>query len=851
MISNNPYVNFASGELSPNVWARTDRPFYTTGLEIMRNFIPLLTGGAFYRPGFRYINHTRLNKKAFLLPFEFNDEQAYVLEFTDLKMRVIKDGGVVTETAKTVTGATQAAQGVITSATHGFADGDEVYFASVGGMTQLNGNFYIVSDKDTNTFKLKDIDGNYINTTAYGAYTSGGTVARVYEITTPYAEADLWQLKMAQTADLAYIVHRFYEPMKLARTGHAAWTLAVYPRTADPFIGALKNITAATKANPCKVTVTTHGYTTGQRIRIASVVGMTELNGNSYYITKVDADNFTLSTLAGVPVNSSGYGAWSSGGTVALERFPAAAGFYGGRLHMGGPDDAPDTWWGSKAPNSTTGASQFDDFTVGTAAGDAFTFTITSQNGTADQIRWFSGNSKSMLIGTFGGVYKANGGSDGAPITPTAISVAPISSYGAANQNPIFVGSQTVYIETGGRTLRSFEFDLLTDAYSAFDKNILAEEITYGGVVQTSFTQGRPDLIWAVRADGVLLSCTFLSREEVAGWARHQIGGEGKVLSAAADYRADNFDRLVICVERTIDGHTRRYLEYNDLDPQMGDITDQYTDVDSEDDDTLRFLNLEFEKQKEFVRLDSALILDTTQAATLTLSLATVGTGRTATAGSSVFTAADVGKYIFIKYLTGDESGVAKITAYVSGTEVTVQIIQAFASTSVATSGWYKLTSTVTGLGHLEGETIGIVTDGGVHADKTVADGAITLDYPARYVILGYKYFGIGRSLDLEYGAQIGIAQGRPRNIHRLIFKFRNTMGGKFGTSTKQLYKVSSLAFRKSRDLTDRPPPLFTGMKEPANFDDWSISKRFYFVQDEPQPMTVLAVIPMMDVTTE
>ena len=77
-------------------------------------------------------------------------------------------------------------------------------------------------------------------------------------------------------------------------------------------------------------------------------------------------------------------------------------------------------------------------------------------------------------------------------------------------------------------------------------------------------------------------------------------------------------------------------------------------------------------------------------------------------------------------------------------------------------------------------------------------------------------------------------------------------MGGKFGSSSRKLYKVSALAYRvASRDLTDRPPLLFSGIKDPANYDDWGIEKRFYVVQDEPQPLTVLGVVPMMDVTTE
>ncbi len=851
MITNNSYVNFASGELAPSVWGRTDRPFYSTGLEIMRNFIPLLTGPAIYRCGLVYINHTRLNQVAFLLPFQFNAEQAYDLEFTERKMRVTKDCGVIVETAKTITGITQANPGVITSASHGYNDGDEIYIDSIVGMTELNGQFFIVANKTANTFTLKDIDGNNINTTAYTAYSSGGVAARVYEIDTPYVEADLFQLKMAQTADLGYVVHPKYAPMKLTRSGHASWSLATYTRTADPFLLAAKTITGATQANPGVITSVAHGYETGNRILIEGIVGMTQLNGNSYYVVKINADTFSLTTLAGVAVDTTAYGAYTSGGTAKRENYPGAAGFFGGRLFMGGSDDDPDGMYGSKGPDSTTGQPLFDNFTVGTAAGDAVFYTITSQNGTADRIRWFSGNPKFMVIGTFGGVYKANGGTDGAPITPTAISVAPISSYGTADQNPIYVGGQTVYVEVGNRTLRSFEFDLLSDSYASFDKNILADEITYGGIIQIAFTQGRPDLIWAVRADGVLLSCTFLSREDVAGWARHPVGGNGKVLSIAPDYQVNNFDRLVVCVERVIDGKTRRYLEYISTDPQIQDDTDFYTDATEETADQAKFRNLTFELQKQFIRLDSAIVLDTTKNVTLALSALT-GTGVVATAGGATFTAADVGKYIFIKYLEGTETGVGQIVTYNSATEVVIQTFQDFSSLSIATGGWYLLSSTVRGLWHLEGAEVGVVTDGGVHPNKTVTNGEITLDYPARYVIVGYKYLGFCRSLDLEFGSPLGVAQGRLRNIHKLAFKFRNTMGGKYGTSSRKLYAVQKIAYRRAnRDYTDRPPLIFSGVRELPNFDDWGIEKKFYFVQDEPQPMTVQMVVPFMDSSVE
>jgi len=150
--------NFASGELSPEVWARVDRPFYKNGLEICKNFTPLLTGGCKFRPGTLHSIHTKLNRDAWGVPFRFNIEQAYSLEFTDYKIRIHHDGGVILETAQAIEAITKANPGVVTITGHGFATGDEVYFTGVGGMTALNKQFFPVVYIDANTFSLKNID---------------------------------------------------------------------------------------------------------------------------------------------------------------------------------------------------------------------------------------------------------------------------------------------------------------------------------------------------------------------------------------------------------------------------------------------------------------------------------------------------------------------------------------------------------------------------------------------------------------------------------------------------------------------------------------------------------------------
>ena len=73
-------------------------------------------------------------------------------------------------------------------------------------------------------------------------------------------------------------------------------------------------ITGATKANPCVITATSHGFATGDTVTISSVVGMIQLNTNRYIITKIDANSFSLNDLFGNPVDSTAFGTYVSGG---------------------------------------------------------------------------------------------------------------------------------------------------------------------------------------------------------------------------------------------------------------------------------------------------------------------------------------------------------------------------------------------------------------------------------------------------------------------------------------------------------------------------------------------------------
>ena len=75
-----------------------------------------------------------------------------------------------------VTGATNASQAVITAPDNHCENGNSVRLVNVEGMIELNEGIFTVSDKSGDDFKIKDSDGNYVNSTGYGTYTKGGTV---------------------------------------------------------------------------------------------------------------------------------------------------------------------------------------------------------------------------------------------------------------------------------------------------------------------------------------------------------------------------------------------------------------------------------------------------------------------------------------------------------------------------------------------------------------------------------------------------------------------------------------------------------------------------------------------------
>ena len=227
-------TSFASGEWAPKLRSRVDIQKYRAGAALMRNFyVDYSGGGASTRQGTKFIAQcASLGPR--LIPFQPSTTLSYVLEFGQNYIRFYSNGAAILETATTISGATNANPGVITDTAHGYSTNDRIFITGIVGMTQLNGNYYIVVKTGANTYTLTDLNGNAINTTAYGVYASGGTAQRVYTITSPYSTGDLFPnpltgnpgLKFVQDVTSLIICHPSYPPQILTIVSATNWSIS-------------------------------------------------------------------------------------------------------------------------------------------------------------------------------------------------------------------------------------------------------------------------------------------------------------------------------------------------------------------------------------------------------------------------------------------------------------------------------------------------------------------------------------------------------------------------------------------------------------------------------------------------
>lgn len=151
----------------------------------------------------------------------------------------------------------------------------------------------------------------------------------------------------------------------------------------------------------------------------------------------------------------------------------------------------------------------------------------------------------------------------------------------------------------------------------------------------------------------------------------------------------------------------------------------------------------------------------------------------------------------------------------------------------------------ITGLWHLEGETVQILADGATHPDRIVANGKVTLEADASVVHIGLGYASDLQTLPLALeGAPAG-GQGMLKNVNSV--RARVTQSSLFSAGPR-FDKLTEYPDRQVSDNYDTPPALRTAELRMAIAPSWNSDAALCVRVTQPVPLTVMAMV--LDVAT-
>jgi len=840
-------TNFTGGELSPRLDGRNDLAKYTSGCKTLENLVVYPHGNAARRPGTTFVSEVAdSDNKTRLIPFEFSTTQTYMLEFSNLKIRFYKNNGVILEGNKTITGVTKASPGVITSNSHGYSNGDEVYISGIVGMTELNGKTFLVANSTTNTFSLTDKDGVAINTTNFTTYSSGGIANRVYEIATPYTTAQLFDIKFAQSADIMYITHPAHEVEKLSRTGHTSWSLTDVVFTNGPFQDA--NITTTT-LTPASASVGSRNITASAVTGINGGVGFLstdvgrQIHFNAGYatITARTSSTVVVADVTTAFTDTSAITDWYLGAFSDTTGHPSCVTFFEQRLVFAGTTNQPQTIFFSKSGDyenmdSNIGGTIADD--------DAIIYTIASNQ--VNAIRFMT-STRTLIIGTAGGEFTVSGGGSDSAVTPTNILIKKQSNHGAANVDAIAVGNATLFLQRAKRKIRELAYNFDVDGYVAPDMTILAEHITEGGLTQIAYQQEPNQIIYCVREDGEMVGLTYQREQQVTAWHRHIFGGRfGIATITVSDYANITTGSKIILLKS--DGTTTTFTS------TTGTAGTNEFKTETNNNTTATNLKNAINAHTNFTATVNSAVVTVTETAHKATGYLTIKSF-----DSARLTATSEGKAVIESVAvipTDDKEYQTWVIVKRTVNGITRRYVEFlneldfdetdntsfnFLDSALSYSG--SAVTTLSNLEHLEGQVVSILADGATHPDRTVTSGSITLDRSAKNVKIGLNYISLLQTMRLDAGSQDGTSQAKTKRIYDITVRMFETIGVEVGPNLSDMERIP---FRSSADLMDEGIPPFTGDKEVEFRGNYETDGFIYVRQSQPLPFTILSLYPRL-----
>lgn len=484
--------------------------------------------------------------------------------------------------------------------------------------------------------------------------------------------------------------------------------------------------------------------------------------------------------------------------------YPACVGYFQQRRVFGGTNNLPESF----VMSQTGSYNNFDTNPI-LLDSDAITASIASRQ--VNVIKSLTAMNTGLIVMTTGGGFLVSGGNQQAAVTPANIVAFPQASSGCNDLPPLVINYDILYAQNRGAVVRDLAFNFYVQSYTGTDRSVLASHLFTGFTLQEwTYAEEPFRLIQVVRDDGVMLNFTYVPEQEIFAWTHYDTNG---LYRSVASIPEGQENAVYVVVQRYIGGEWVYYVER--FSSRIFNSVEDSWCLDCALSEPLNFPN-------------SSIVLS-------------AGSGNiTVTANATLFAA--VGDVLWAG------GGQAVITGVPSLTTATAIVIKPFPTLAnnplnvpiPYSPGEWSIDTPVTvvsGLDHLEGQTVWAQGDGVPQGPFTVVNGSITLPQPCTKIVVGLPYSCQLQTLKLDLGEPT--VQGKRKNIPAMTARLNETLGLSVGPNFTKLTDMKFFGGPYSPGAG-----LFTGDLRSLITSMWDKEGQICFQQTQPLPATVLGVIP-------
>jgi hypothetical protein len=573
-------TNFSAGELAPLYWGRTDLGIHPKGLRRCRNFAVLKSGAAMSRPGTTFVAETAggnvTEHPPRLIPFVYSDEQAYLCEFGD---DLAGDGGYIRiyrlgNLVANITGTRIPA-----------ADLPKLKFAQTGNiLTVCIPNIVFLTPME-----LRRVDDVTWTWTATQFAPPAALLPDVGSsaMANPFNPGAVPTLKGTTPFSLKL-------PLPTTDTSHPAreWIYAftsILQRLSDGAV--LESVATVVKYStdgvedlvhftPVQTLLTDHQVVcySDKAVTLVRLAKDEDLGSDyralSFRIYKGAGDllgwigdtrtrDFVDNGIdpdysVQPPIGSNPFTFRAHPSGLQPTRTPLSVGFFQERRCFGGAlgdDITVPSQPGHLFCSSIGDYYNFDERLAIHVSGEALVFELAARR--REWIRHLVGLERLVVL-TNSSVWTI-GGQTGSPLDFDSVDARQNDDVGASEVRPVVVDGCVLFIRTKGSGARALVPQASDTPYQGVDVSDHAQHLVVGkdrAIIDWCYAEDPFGIVWAVRADGTLLSLTF-GRSQAA-WARHDTDG---TYEAVCSIPEGEEDAVYVVVKRTIAGVVKRYIE--------------------------------------------------------------------------------------------------------------------------------------------------------------------------------------------------------------------------------------------------------------------------------------------------